>query len=46
MEKAGITQEEFQAFVQGLPEVRAARQAKAEADAAAAESAPPPEPSA
>lgn len=35
MEKAGITQEEFQAFVQGLPEVRAARQAKAEAEAAA-----------
>ena len=35
MEKAGITQEEFQAFVQGLPEVRAARQAKAEAAAAA-----------
>lgn len=34
MEKAGITQEEFQAFVQGLPEVRAARQAKAEAEAA------------
>ena len=32
MEKAGITQEEFQAFVQGLPEVRAARQAKAEAE--------------
>ena len=30
MEKAGITQEEFPAFVQGLPEVRAARQAKAE----------------
>lgn len=35
MEKAGITQEEFQAFVQGLPEVGAARQAKAEAEAAA-----------
>ena len=35
MEKAGITQEEFHAFVQGLPEVRAARQAKAEAEAAA-----------
>lgn len=35
MEKAGITQEEFQAFVQGLPEVRAARQAKDEAEAAA-----------
>ena len=35
MEKTGITQEEFQAFVQGLPEVRAARQAKAEAEAAA-----------
>lgn len=35
MEKAGITQEEFQAFVQGLPEVRAARQAKAEAETAA-----------
>ena len=35
MEKEGITQEEFQAFVQGLPEVRAARQAKAEAEAAA-----------
>lgn len=35
MEKAGITQEEFQVFVQGLPEVRAARQAKAEAEAAA-----------
>ena len=35
MEKAGITQEEFQAFVQGLPDVRAARQAKAEAEAAA-----------
>ena len=35
MEKAGITQEEFQAFVQGLPEVRAARQTKAEAEAAA-----------
>lgn len=35
MEKAGITHEEFQAFVQGLPEVRAARQAKAEAEAAA-----------
>ena len=35
MEKAGITQEEFQAYVQGLPEVRAARQAKAEAEAAA-----------
>lgn len=35
MEKAGITQEEFQAFVQGLPEVRAARQAKAETEAAA-----------
>lgn len=35
MEKAGITQEEFQAFVHGLPEVRAARQAKAEAEAAA-----------
>ena len=34
MEKAGLTPEQLQAFVQGLPEVREAKRAQAEAEAA------------